>query len=204
MEQKHREFANETLRTIFTRRSVRKFEDRQLAQEELSLILEAGRRAPSGGNNQTTHFTVIQSPEIRKALRRLTEQELAKMEATPATYKSLRGAILASQAGTYRFDYEAPTLVVLSNRQSYGNAMADCVCALENMHLAAHSLGIGACYINALHWLDDNPALREFFAALGLLEEETICASLALGYPAPSMRNLPPQQVTGNPVTFIR
>ena len=50
----------ETAEVIKSRRSTRKYQARPVEREKLSCILDAGRYAPSGGNNQTTHFLVIQ------------------------------------------------------------------------------------------------------------------------------------------------
>lgn len=50
---------NQGLEVIGKRRSIRKYKKEQISEEKLSLIIEAGRFAPSGGNNQTNHFIVI-------------------------------------------------------------------------------------------------------------------------------------------------
>ncbi|MBR5980100.1 MAG: nitroreductase family protein, partial [Oscillospiraceae bacterium] len=51
--------------TIRTRRSTRSYSSRSVSDEELNTVLQAGRFAPSGGNNQTTHLLVIKSPEVK-------------------------------------------------------------------------------------------------------------------------------------------
>ena len=194
---------NETLNTIHIRRSVRVFEERQLSDGDLSLIIEAGRCAPSGGNNRTSHLIVIQNKEVLEKLRIICEQEFAKMEADENTYKSLRTSINASKKGNYRFHFDAPTLIVVANRKGYGNAMADSACLLENMMIAATSIGVGSCWINQLKWLDSNPAIREAMSDIGLLDTETICGAVALGYP----KNKDPFRKLdrdGNVVTYIR
>ena len=93
------------------------------------MIIEAGRFAPSGGNNQTTHFLVIQNEAVLNRLKSLAEQEFAKMEITPGMYQSLANSIRQSKAGGYDFLYGAPTLVLTANRKGYGNAIADCAAA---------------------------------------------------------------------------
>lgn len=203
MEEEKKEFlSNEVIRNIKKRRSIRKYKKEQLKQEELEAILEAGQYAPSGGNNQTTHLLVIQRQEILSQLIAVTEEEFAKQEVYEGMYKSLRGSILASKKGGYDFTYGAPTLVVAANKKGYGNALADCACVLENMMLAAVSLDIGSCWINQLHWLDENPAVRSLLTALGLKEDETVCGGLVLGYK--EGKEGEPLKRTGNPITFIR
>ena len=194
---------NEVLENIRRRRSVRRFLPEPLPQEALAAVIEAGRQAPCGGNNRTTHFMVIQNQEVLEELRRLAVQEFAKMEVTEDTYRSLKNAILSSKKGTYVYDYRPPALVVVANRAGYRNAMADCSCALENMMLAAFSLDIGSCWINQLHWLDENPAVRGALQSWGLEENETVCGALALGYPAEGGGPRADGERGGNPVTYV-
>lgn len=191
-----------TLQTILTRRSVRQFRPEQLREEHLADILEAGRHAPSGGNSQTTHFLVLQKPEVLSALVKMVSATFAQMETDEHTYRSLRNSIRLSKQGGYVFTFGAPTLVVVANRRDYGNAMADSAVALENMMLAATALGIGSCWINQLHWLDESFAIRTYLERLGLSHLETICGAVALGY-SDSIPDKPLAR-NGNPVTYVR
>lgn len=193
---------NQVLENISKRRSIRKYEKDQISDEKLSLIIEAGRFAPSGGNNQTNHFIVIQNREVLQELKNMVEKEFAKMEIKENTYKSIKNSILASKKGGYNFIYNAPTLIVAANQKGYGNSIADCSVALENMMLAATSLDIGSCWINQLHWLDDNKYVRSYMMKLGLYENETICGGLALGYS--QMSEMTPLKRTGNTVTYVK
>ncbi len=81
---------NKTLEIISKRRSIRKYKKEQISDEKLSLIVEAGRLAPSGGNNQTSHFIVIQNRETLEELKSVVEREFAKMEIKEDTYKSIK------------------------------------------------------------------------------------------------------------------
>jgi nitroreductase len=195
-------FLNYILEIIEKRRSIRKYHPTQIKDEELTAILEAGRSAPSGGNNQTSHFVVIQNASILQELKQLVSLEFQKMELKEGMYKSLEAAIKAAKKGGYDFFYNAPTLVVAANQKKYGNAIADCACALENMMLAASSLNIGSCWINQLHWLDDNEVIHKYMVELGLGDDETICGGLSLGYSA--MNELSHLSRTGNNITYIK
>lgn len=188
------------LEVIRTRRSVRRYRPEMPDEALLRTVLEAGRAAPSGGNNQTSHFLVIRSPQVLARLKVLVETAFAAMEVQPGTYKSLAGSIRASKKGGYDFVYNAPVLVVAANRKDYGNAMADCSCALENMMIAAHAIGLGACWINQLHWLDEEPAVRAYLEELGLSPEETVCGGLSLGLPD---QVLEPLERTGNRIDWV-
>ena len=193
----------EALEAIYTRRSTRNYKPDAVEKEKLTKILEAARQAPSGGNNQTNHFLVIQSREVLDKLIALTEAGFRKMEADETTYPSLRHAIEASKKGGYVFCYNAPLLIVVANRKSYGNNIADCACALENMMVAANALDLGSCYINQLRWLNEDEALVDYLRSLGMKENERVYGAVIIGYPASGLPNRSLMAQKGNEVTWI-
>lgn len=193
----------EAIEAILTRRSTRSYKPDPVEQEKLDVILAAARQAPSGGNNQTNHFLVIRNQEVLRELIRLAEAAFAEMELTEDLYPSLKRSIAASKKGGYVFSYNAPILIVVANRKDYGNNMADCACAIENMMVAANALGLGSCWINQLKWLNENPQLTAYLSALGLREDERVYGSVAIGYPASGLPNRRLMEQKGNEVTFI-
>lgn len=62
------------------RRSIRKYNEKPVTEEQLTEILEAGRYAPTGGNCQTVHFVVIMNAKIRANLRKLVQEAFLQME----------------------------------------------------------------------------------------------------------------------------
>ena len=195
----------DALELIKTRRSTRKFQERAVEKELLDTIVEAGRYAPSGGNSQTTHFFVITDRAVLIELAALVKNEFSKMEVTPGMYRSMANAIRASKGENYIFYYNAPALIVTANKRDYGNNMADCACALENMMLMANALDLGSCWINQLKWLNESEAVNSLFHKFGMSEEERIYGAVSIGY-ATTDDGLPvrsPLARTGNPVTFI-
>ena len=73
----------ELFEAIMTRRSGRRYLDRQVERGILERVVEAGRLAPSGGNSQTTRFIVITKRAVLDALAELVEREFAAMEVQP-------------------------------------------------------------------------------------------------------------------------
>ena len=193
----------DAMEAILTRRSTRKLMPELPARDLIEQVVEAGRRAPSGGNNQTTHFLVITDPGVLTELESLVQTEFAKMEVVPGMYSSLKNSVAASKRGNYSFHYHAPVLIVTANQKGYGNALADSACALENMMIAANALDLGSCWINQLHWLDENAPVRAFMEKLGVGEDETITGGLILGYPADGQPVRAELKRTGNPVDWI-
>ncbi len=194
-----------TIETILTRRSTRSYSSAPVEKEKLEKIIEAGRYAPSGGNNQTNHFIVVQNPEVLKKLAELAQNAFAKMEITEQTYSSLKSSIMQSKKGGYVFYYHAPVLIIVANQKNYGNNIADCSVAVENMMIAANSLDLGSCWINQIHWLTEEPSMLKYLQELGLKENERVYSSMIIGYPKSAdgkpNRNLLPRK--GNEVTFV-
>ena len=193
------------LELIKSRRSTRKYKAQNVPEEMLNQVIEAGRYAPSGGNCQSTHFIVVKNKEIMAELADLVQQEFAKMEITPGLYKSIVNSINLSKTGKYVFHYNASVLIITANRKDYGNNIADCACALENMMLMANALDLGSCWINQLKWLNENPVMLEYMKKLGMDETERVYGALAIGYPdtADGLPDREPLKRTGNIVTVV-
>lgn len=122
------------LDAIGTRSSVREFDRDEVDPGILSAILEAGVRAPSAGNRQPWEFVIIRRREAKLA-------------------------IVAAAYGQ-QFIAEAPVVVVVCanaerSAARYGDRGAQLYClqdtaaAIENILLAAHSLGFGGCWVGA-------------------------------------------------------
>jgi nitroreductase len=192
----------EAFEAILTRRSTRKYTDVVPEKELIEKVIEAGRYAPSGHNNQTTHFMIFTDKAVLDELAGLVQAEFAKMDKTDDMYISLQRCIVASKRGSFVFHYGAPVFIAVSNKKGYGNAMADSACALENMMIAANALDLGSCWINQLHWLDENEVIRSFMLKHGLNDDETITGGLIVGYPAEGLPNRTMTERRGNPVTW--
>jgi nitroreductase len=172
---------NETLNSIKNRRSIRKYQEKQISEEALQLILEAAAYAPSGSNNQSWLFTAIQNREALQTLNHMVRCAFMEMELAENEYPAKLNAKKNAQSESYNFYYNAPTLIIASNVPNYANAMADCSCALQNIFLASYSLGLGSCWINQLRWLNDHAGIRAYLASLGLAADRIICGAAAVG-----------------------
>lgn len=155
---------SEVMENIKTRRSCRSFTDQSICKEDLDRILEAGIYAPSGMNRQTWQFTVLRKKENIRKLARTVADVLG------------RGA-------DYDF-YDPVVFVLVSNERENPNGAADVACALENMFLAAHDVGIGSCWINQLKEICDEKEIRELLDSYGIPENHVVWGCASLGYPA--------------------
>lgn len=194
-----------TYESIITRRSTRKYLDKEVSQELLEKIIETGRYAPSGGNSQSNHFLVIQNKQIIDHLVKMVERAFSQMEITENMYRSLQNSINLSKKGGYVFCYNAPVLIIVANKKDYGNNQADCALALENMILEANELDLGSCYINQLKWLNEDQKILSYLQSLGMNEDERVYGSLIVGYPDTNdrkpLRKVLPRK--GNEVTWL-
>lgn len=186
---------NEVLENIKVRRSVRAYTDLQISEEDLMAILEAAAYAPNGMHYETWHFTAIQNADKLAELNNRIKGAFAK-SGEPRLIE--RG-----HSETYCCYYHAPTLVIISNEPTQWWAGMDCACAIENMFLAAHSLGIGSCWINQLGTTCDDTEVREFITSLGVPENQKIYGCVALGYADPNT-SLKEKKVKPGTITIVK
>lgn len=152
---------NQTMETILTRRSTRKFSDKPIPQEDLDLILQAALCAPSGMGLQTWQFTVVKNQERIQSLARAIETLLDR-----------KGYNM----------YNPKVIIIPSNLRDSQFGKEDNACALENIFLAAHSLGIGSVWINQLQGICDDPSIRKELDGLGIPADHVVYGLAALGY----------------------
>lgn len=153
---------NPVIENILSRRSIRSFTEEPLKESDLELIVEAARHAPSGMNRQTWQFTVLTNQEIIKELANAIAEVLDREG--------------------YCF-YKPQALIIPSNKQDSAWGRDDNACALQNIFLSAHSLGIGSVWINQLCGICDNEKIRPILSKIGIPEDHIVYGLAALGYP---------------------
>jgi len=153
---------NQTLETILTRRSIRSFLCKPIPEEDIKQIVEAAVHAPSAMGRETWQFTVVQSKEKIKKLAKVIEKELER-----ENYSM----------------YHPEVLIIPSNLRESPFGKEDNACAMENIFLAAHSLGVGSVWINQLNGISDRLAVREVLTELSVPADHVVYGMAALGYP---------------------
>ena len=130
--------SNQVLEVIKKRSSARLYSDVKLMKQELDTILEAGLQAPTGMNRKEIRFSVVEGDN--PILNELDEEK-----------RKLRG----QEKQPHNFYYEAPVLIFLSAEDGFKWSKVDAGIAVQNMTLAAESLGLGTlivgCVYDALH-----------------------------------------------------
>jgi nitroreductase len=174
--------------------------DKQISAEQLEALLDAATWAPSGSNSQSWLFTAIQKEDVLLGLNEVVKEAFQHW-IPDDDYPAKHGAKTNSQREGYSFYYEAPTLIIASNKANYQNAMADCALAMENIFLASQSLGLGSCYINQLFWLRNEAIVRTYLAELGIPREHVICNAAVIGFIG--KESVPPARKNGT-INIIR
>lgn len=139
------------MENIMTRRTIRRFKERQISEEELQTVLEAGLYAPSAGGRQGVLFVVSQNQETNRRLGRIKRNNSHVKESTDTVYISREQPSIADDPTIANAFYDAPTVITLFVPKNFVYGPYDASAAAENMLLAAHSIGLGGCYIG-LAW----------------------------------------------------
>lgn len=153
---------NETIKTLLARRSIRKFKSEQIGEEELNLILQAGMYAPSGANQQSALFVVVQDKETIKQL------------------SAMNAAILKKNLDPY---FGAPTIILVLADKSKVTPVEDASLALGNMFNAAASLGIGSCWIHRERQMFESEEGKALLKKWGVTGDYIGVGSCILGHP---------------------
>ena len=139
---------------ILNRRSIRRYEAKDIPEDVMKQILEAGRQSPSAVNKQPIHFMIVKDHELAKKFSNLPFNSFIK---------------------------DAPAVVVgcadIKSLLTGKWAVVDATIAIQNMVIAAWALGVGSCWIGAF----DEKKVKE---SLKVPDKWKVVALLTLGYPA--------------------
>ncbi|MDA3954963.1 MAG: nitroreductase family protein [Bacteroidales bacterium] len=148
----------EIIKGILTRRSIRKYTDKQISEEQIETLLKAGMYAPSASNQQPWHFIVIKDREI---LNKIAEvHPYAKM----LTQAPLAILVCGDQNLELSKDYW----------------VVDCSAATQNILLAAHDLGLGAVWLGVHPRIERKADIRKIFELPNHIQPMSL---ISIGYP---------------------
>ncbi len=152
---------NEVLNNIKTRRSIKKYKPEQIKEADLDMILEAGTYAPTGRNLQSPVIVAVQDKE--------TVERLSKLNAK----------ILGSDSDPF---YGAPTVLIVLADKNINTYKEDGSLVMQNLMLAAHSLGLGSCWIHRAKEMFETEEGRELLTKWGIPENYEGIGNCILGY----------------------
>ena len=158
----------DVLETINTRQSIRAFTNKDVANEDVTTLLEAMIRSPSAGNRQPWRIYVIRNEQVKRNLTKSAHDQEFIMEA-PVVFVVCR--VPEESGARYR------------NRGRNFYSIQDTAAMTQNLLLAVHSMGLGACWVGAFN--DSAVA-----AALDCPSSVLPVSIIPVGYPAetPNLR----------------
>ena len=174
---------NAVIENILTRRTIRKFQSRQIQEAELLTILEAGLYAPSAGGRQGVLFVVSQDKETNEKLGRIKRGNSTVKMSTDTVYISKEQPSIADDPNITNAFYDAPTIITLFVPKNFLFGPYDASAAAENMLLAAHSIGLGGCYIGSAWEAFADPFGQEILKKWNIRTDYYAVINVLLGYP---------------------
>ena len=150
-----------TVDDLKTRRSCRAYLPKQVDQDVLKEILEAGTYAPTGKGLMSPKMVVVQDPEMIRAISRMN------------------AAIMGSENDPF---YGAPTLVIVFADASVPTYVEDGSLVMGNLMNAAHALGVASCWIHRAKQVFETEEGKKLMRRWGLGETYVGIGNGILGY----------------------
>lgn len=169
--------------TIKHRRAIRRFAPKQIEEEALRQILEAGLYAPSAGGRQGVLFAVCQDQQVNQKLGKIKRANSQPRMASGNNCVSREQPSIADDPKLANAFYDAPTVITMFAPKNFLFAAEDCAVAAENMMLAADALGIGSCYIGQGWTAFADPYGQEILKQWDIRTDYYAVMQLLLGYP---------------------
>ena len=182
---------NPVIEAINNRRSTRSYEPKPIPRDIIKTIIEAGNRAPSQGRMekgrkdplfQPWRFVVVEDPEFKQKLVQITmpiwrkSTEKSKVIFPEWYEKAMRLYEMVDEPKDMVY-YSAPVILFVIGLAEYA---ISCALACENIMIAAHSLGLGSCYVGFGSLVKGD---ADIVQTLELTEKERIYGPIVLGYP---------------------
>lgn len=149
------------LENLLTRRSVRSYQKREVPDELLQKITQAGEYAPSGMGKQPSVMVVVRDAEMVKKLSQMNR------------------AIMGGEGDPF---YGAPVVIVVFADKRSGTYLYDGALTMGNLLNAAHAVGVDSCWIHRAKEMFETPEGKMLKASWGLDENFEGIGNCILGY----------------------
>ena len=154
---------SETMKTIRTRRSIRKFQDKMPERELIDRVIEAGTYAATGRGKQSPIIVAVLNKEVRDKLSRMNAR------------------IMGAAEGTDPF-YGAPVVLIVLADKKMPTHVYDGSLVMGNLMNAAHALGVDSCWIHRAREVFDSEEGKELKKQWGVPDEYIGIGHCVLGY----------------------
>ena len=173
---------NETINNLKTRRSIRKFKDKQISDEDLQAILEAGTYAPTALGMQSPKIIVIQNPE--------TIKEFSDWN------RSYYPIDVPDDLDPF---YGAKTILIVLANGKMPTFVEDGASVITTLVNAAHAVGVGSCWIHRAREEFSSEKGKALLKEWGIPEKYEGVGHVALGYPDMDLPKPRPRKEDFNP-----
>jgi len=199
----------ELIQLIKERRSIRSFRKEPLKKTDIDTIIQAGKYAPSAKDVQPWRFIVITNASKINYLSGIVKSEISTILKRRFIYqifakdlrnqKALQTLYVLSKSVKDVIFYDAPALIFIVSKKGLFNDES-CSCCAENMMLAAHSLGIGSCWIGYASFLERN---KKVLLEIGIPSDMHIVSALIFGYPKKEKKQMPIRKPMADVINWI-
>ncbi len=142
--------SNPVIECLLNHRTIRRYKDQPIEPDKVELILRAGTRAATAGNLQLYSFIVVDDAQKKKELDDSWPAEYVYISRSPLVIIAL-----VDQFRVRRWlEYHSEREIVCNRASNLFIGLWDCLIALQNMVVAAESMGIGTCFIGSIQEMD--------------------------------------------------
>ncbi len=163
------------------RRSIRKYQQRQVELADLQKVMEAGAYAPNAGGGQRSILLAIRNPALVETIGRLNLRQFDRTRLA-GSYVSREQPSNIDDPSIKSGFYGAPTVVAVFSQKNFLYGVPDAFCCAENMVLEATALGLASCIVARGEETFDNDEGRALLQAWGIPENYIARCFVLLGY----------------------
>ena len=171
----------ELLKLMKYRRSIRKYQPRQIPREALEQILEAGSYAPNAGGGQRRIIVAIHNRETCDIIGKMNLNGFDRSRISGSYVSKDQPSIIDDPTLKSGF-YGAPTVCAVFGPKNFLYSIPDAFCCAENMVLAATELGLGSCIVARGEETFGNDPGKEFLRRWDIPESYVARCFVLLGY----------------------
>ena len=153
---------NQTINDILSRRSCKAYRDEMPTKEQLDTVIEAGLYAASGRNMQGAIMLCVTDKVLRDRL------------------SALNAGVMGASMDPF---YNAPAVIVVLADKTVRTSVYDGSLVMGNLMLAAHSIGLGSCWIHRAKEVFDSEEGKQILAELGIEGDYEGVGNCVVGYP---------------------
>lgn len=171
----------ELLEQIKARRSIRKYQKRQIPREDLEKIIEAGTYASNAGGGQRSMIVGVRNAELVEKLGRMNMARFDRSRLIGSYVSKEQPSVIDDPTIKSGF-YGAPSLCVVFAQKDFMFGIPDAFCCAETMLMEAYDLGISSCIVSRAEETFDNETGAAFLREWGVPENYIARCFVTLGY----------------------